>query len=156
MRDLVVLLCIKRGHAEIAIQAIKTWVPREGALEQKQGRRIVLLAGGQEFTATGDSQFKKGDALFAYFEVDEPLLVSTPPAKIQVRLRVTNVQTDELKVDTGLQDVSTAARRGKSIVPIAEEVAVDKLPAGSYRLEVQAADSAGNGTQWRAANFTVE
>jgi hypothetical protein len=33
---------------------------------------------------------------------------------------------------------------------------ISKLPKGSYRLDVQATDSAGKSTPWRTASFTVE
>jgi hypothetical protein len=117
---------------------------------------VRLVAGGQEFTAAADTQFKKGEALFAYLEVNEPLLATAPETKVQVRLKVSNAQTGELRVDTGFASVSALARRGKSVIPVAEQVAVDKLAPGSYRLDVQATDSAGRSTPWRTANFTVE
>jgi predicted phage tail protein len=42
------------------------------------------------------------------------------------------------------------------MIPIGDELKVDQLPKGDYRLEVQATDSAGRSTPWRTANFTVE
>ena len=41
-------------------------------------------------------------------------------------------------------------------VPLGLKVPVDKLDAGSYRLELRALDSAGNKSPIRAADFVVD
>ena len=94
--------------------------------------------------------------LFAYFEEYEPLLSATPAATVQTQLRITDVKTGEVKVDTGKRSADDWIQPGKSAIPIAEQIAVDKGRAGSYRLEVQASDSARKSTAWRTADFTVE
>jgi len=71
-------------------------------------------------------------------------------------LKLTDTKTGEVKVDTGLRSAANWIEPGKSAIHISEQIAVDKLPKGSYRLEVQATDSAGKSTVWRAANFTVQ
>jgi hypothetical protein len=45
---------------------------------------------------------------------------------------------------------------GNSVIPVAAEVSLDHLPAGTYRLHVQASDAAGHPPDWRATCFTVE
>ncbi|MGA9041098.1 MAG: hypothetical protein WB421_11230 [Terriglobales bacterium] len=123
---------------------------------------VPLVSKGVEFSPASDTRFKrrtafnKGEALFAYFELYEPLLVTQPAATVQSQLKITNVKTGELKVDTGVRRAAPWIQPGSSVIRIAEELSVEKLPAGSYRLEVQASDSAGKSTVWRAAEFTVE
>jgi len=117
---------------------------------------IPLVSNGLQFTPAGDTRFRKGEPLFGYFEVYEPSLGKGPGTQVQTRLRITNVQSGELKVDTSFRDAASWIQPGNSVIPISEQVAIDKLPKGSYRLEVQATDSAGATTSWRAANFTVE
>ncbi len=123
---------------------------------------VPLVSKGVEFSPASDTRFKrrtafnKGEALFAYFELYEPLLVTQPAATVQSQLKITNVKTGELKVDTGARSAVPWIQPGSSVIRIAEEVSVEKLPTGSYRLEVQASDSAGKSTVWRAAEFTVE
>lgn len=117
---------------------------------------VPLVSNGMQFTLSGETRFSNGERLFAYFEVYEPRPVGHAGTTVQTRLRVVNVETGELKVDTGLRSADSSIKPGSTVMPIAEEVAVDKLPIGSYRLEVQAIDSAGKSTAWRAANFTVE
>jgi hypothetical protein len=117
---------------------------------------IPHISKSEEFTPTADMHFKKGEALLAYFEVYEPLLAEVPATTVQTRLKVTNIKTGELRVDTGLQNVTSEKAPGNPTLSIAEQIAVDKLSAGTYRLEVQATDSAGKGTVPRTATFMVE
>jgi hypothetical protein len=117
---------------------------------------IPFLSKGLQFTPAGDTRFEKGEPLFAYFEVYGPSLAEMSNTKVQTRLRVTNAQNGELKVDTGFRDAASWMQPGNSAIHIGEQIAVDKLPKGSYRLEVRATDSAGGSTPWRAATFTVE
>lgn len=129
---------------------------KEAAAFNLAPQYVPLVSKGVQFTPTGDTTFRKGDPLFAYFEVYEPLLATVPATTVQIELKLTDAMTGEVKVDTGPRSAADWIEPGKSVASIAEEIAVDKLPAGSYRLEVQATDSVGKSTVWRAANFTVE
>jgi len=93
--------------------------------------------------------------MFSYFEVYEPTL-SSGQTKVQYEMRVIDAKTDRTIVDTGLRSADSFVNPGKLIIPIAEEIAIDKLPVGVYRVEVQASDSTGKQTPWRSASFTVE
>ena len=117
---------------------------------------IPLVSKGMEFTPTGDSRFKKKEPLIAYFEVYEPLLAGTEKVNVQFRMRITDVKTGELKTDTGLRPADSYIHAGNPIIPIAEQIAINELSKGEYRLETQACDSAGIATQWRATTFIVE
>jgi hypothetical protein len=142
------ILCKRFRDAAVAAQ--------EAAAVNLAPQYVPLVSKGVQFTPTGDMTFRKGDPLFAYFEVYEPLLTGTPPAVVQTQLKITDVKTAQIKVDTGSRSAADWIQPGKSTIPIAEQIDLAKLPPGSYRLEVQAADSAGKNTVWRAANFTVE
>lgn len=142
------VLCKRFRNAAVAAQ--------EAAAVTLAPQYVPLVSKGVQFTPTGDTTFRKGEPLFAYFEVYEPLLTATPAATVQTRLKLTDAKTGEVKADTGLRSAADWIQPGKAVIPIPEQIAVDKLPKGSYRLEVQATDSAGMSTVWRAANFTVE
>ena len=138
-----------------------------------------LVSKGIGFTPTGDTVFHRGnnhtgnyftsyfkvyepnerrplgDCMFSYFEVYEPTLWSGQ-TKVQYEMRVVDSKTDKTIVDTGLRSADSFVNPGKLIIPIAEEIAIDKLPVGAYRVEVQASDSTGKQTPWRSASFTVE
>jgi hypothetical protein len=117
---------------------------------------VPLVSKGIEFTPTGDTRFKKKEPMIAYFEVLEPLLAGTGPTRVQFQMRITDVKTGEVKSDTGLRPSDSYIQTGKTVIPIAEQIAIHELPSGTYRLEVQASDSAGKSTVWRAASFTIE
>jgi hypothetical protein len=142
------VLCKRTRDAAVAAQ--------EAAAVNLAPQYVPLVSEGVQFTPTGDATFRKGDPLFAYYEVYEPLLASGPATTVQTELKITDVKTGQLKVDTGSRSAADWTEPGKSAIHIAEQIAVDKLPKGSYRLEVQATDSTGKSTVWRAANFTVE
>jgi hypothetical protein len=119
-----------------------------------------LVSKGNGFTPAGDTVFHKkkhspGDRMFSYFEVYEPALASGL-AKVQYEMRVIDAKTDKTIVDTGFRSADSFVNSGKLIIPIAEEIAINKLPTGAYRVEVQASDSTGMQTPWRSASFTVE
>ena len=127
--------------------------PREAA---RAPQYVPLISDAFELTPAGDTRFLKSDRLISYFEIHEPLLGGTGAVKLEFQARVKDAKTGEIKAYTGLREVASGMRPGNSVVPVAEEIAIDKLAAGAYRLEVQASDSAGKSTVWRGANFTVE
>jgi hypothetical protein len=143
-----VVLCKRFRNASVAAQ--------EAASFNLAPQYVPLVSKGVQFTPTGDMTFRKGEPLFAYFEVYEPLLATAPAATVKTELKLTDVKTGEVKVDTGPRSAADWIEPGKSAIRIAEQIAVDKLPKGSYRLAVQATDSAGRSTVWRTADFTVE
>ncbi len=143
-----VVLCKRFRDAAAAAQ--------EAAAANLAPQYVPLVSNGTQFTPAGDTHFRKGEPLFAYFEVYEPLPATTSATTVQIRMKITNVKTGELKVDTGLRNASSSSQPGSTVIPIAQKVAVDQLPPGSYKLEVQASDSAERSTVWRTATFTVE
>jgi len=124
--------------------------------EARAPQYVPLVSSGLEFTPAGDTHFKKSDRLMTYFEIYEPRLGETGAVKLLFQMRVTDTKTREVKAETGMRAVASGTRLGNPVIPVWEEIAIDKLPPGTYRLEVQASDSAGKSTVWRAASFTVE
>jgi len=115
-----VVLC-KRFHSAS--------VPDEETADANLALQYVpLVSKGVQFTPTGDTHFRKGEPLFAYLEVYEPLLASGTTPTVQTQLRVTNTKTGQVKVDTGPRSAADWVQPGKSTIAIAEQIAVDKLP----------------------------
>jgi hypothetical protein len=131
-------------------------VPEPLAQEARAPQYVPLVTNGLEFTPAGDTRFQKKDGLVSYFQIREPLLKGTDPVKLQVQLRVRDAKTGELKSQTRLLPVESASRPQNSIVPVAEKLALDKLPSGRYRLEIQASNSVGKSSVWSSAAFSVE
>ena len=78
------------------------------------------------------------------------------PTTMQIQMRIVDVKTGEVKSDSQPVDATPYVKAGSPVIPIGRGIDISKLPKGSYRLDVQATDSAGKGTPWRTANFTIE
>ncbi len=117
---------------------------------------VPLVSKDIEFKPTGNTRFKRGETLYTYFEVYEPLLAEQPPATVQIQMRIVDVRTGEVKSDSQPVDATPNVKAGSPVIPIGRGIDISKLPKGSYGLDVQATDSVGKRTPWRTANFTVE
>jgi hypothetical protein len=115
-----------------------------------------LVSNDLEFAQSADTRFKKTDQLFSYFEIYAPQTGQGEPPRVFFQLKVINVKTNEVKADTGVQSAERWMQAGTPLIPVGREITIDKLAPGVYRLEVQASDSLGNSTVWRAANFSIE
>lgn len=139
----------------------------EGLLPSKF---VPLVSKGTEFTPAADTAFKKHDPLFAYFEVFAPRGADDASANVQFQLRITNLATGKVQIDSGPRPTTeflqpaehspppagaSIASGGSKILHIVQEVATQDLLKGNYSLEVQATDSAGHRTPWHAATFTI-
>jgi hypothetical protein len=87
-----------------------------------------------------------------YTEIYEPLLTSDPPPRVGFAYRVFDRATDKQVFFTGLAPADDFVKKGNPVIPAGLMVKVKDLPPGSYRLVVQAADTAHN----QAANRTVD
>ena len=87
-------------------------------------------------------------------EIYDSLLTGANPPKVGIQMVVIDRKTGEKKIDTG--GAAADAKPGNALVPVGLRLPVDKLPSGSYRLELKAVDSAGNTSQPRTADFEVE
>jgi hypothetical protein len=115
-----------------------------------------LISNGVEFKPTGNTRFPKGEALYAFFELYEPLLTREARPSVVIQIRVVDTKTGQVKSDTQPIEAATYIKTGNPIVPIGRGVDASKLPKGSYRLEVRASDSEGGRTDWRGVDFRVE
>lgn len=128
-----------------------------GAWKTKTLRNYVpLVSRDVEFEPTRNTQFKKGSTLYTYFEIYEPLVEGQSPAAVQFQIRIVDVKTGELRADSRPISATPYMKAGSSIIPVGRGMDIDELPAGSYRLDVQATDSTGKSTAWRSATFTVK
>jgi hypothetical protein len=109
-----------------------------------------------EFKPTGNTRFKKGETLYAYFEVYEPLLGAQLPPSVEIQMRIVDLKTGEVKSDSQPVSATPYLKAGNPVIPIGRGIDIRELPNGSYRLDVQATDSTGQSTAWRTANFTIE
>jgi hypothetical protein len=119
---------------------------------------VPLAAGDYEFTPAGDTVFRKGDSLMAYFELYEPAL-GQPQQTLHVKytMRIRNEQTGAVALET-VEPADSWIQLGKSTIPVAVEPVLSKLnlAPGKYQFQIQATDSAGRNTPMRSAEFSIE
>ncbi len=101
------------------------------------------------------SRLPKHAPLYLYFEVYQPTS-ETQASAVFYQLRITNLKNGSLVMNTGPVSTADWTVPGNPVIPIGVKVATEKLHKGSYRLEIQATDSAGRQTDWRQANFTIQ
>jgi VWFA-related protein len=116
--------------------------------------RTPLVAQGVQIVPAGSDHFKKSDPATFYIEIYDPLLTSATPPNVRVEIRVIDRKTGEQKVQLG--GPAPGVKAGDPVIALGVKLPMDKLAPGSYRLELKAADSAGNSTAARTADFEVE
>lgn len=142
-----VMLCKRFRDAHVAAT--------EGAAADFAPQYVPMVSKGIQVSPTGDTRFGPGELLIPYFEVHEPQASADPIPRVQLHLKIVDAKTGQAVKDFPAVDATPYAQPGSTTIPIAREVPIVALPKGSYRLEVQASDSAGRSTPWRAANFTI-
>ena len=120
---------------------------------------VPLVAGSDEFTPAGDTDFHNGDTLMAYFELYEPLSDLPPKDGVHVNytMRIRNEQNGAVALQR-FKNADSWVQPGKSTIPIAEKLVLSQLhlASGKYRFEIQATDSAGRDTALRTAEFWID
>jgi VWFA-related protein len=117
--------------------------------------RTPLVVKGMQMIPSGSNRFKKGDNVIAYTEVYEPLLTSANPPQVGFGYHVYERATNKEVRFTGVMRADDYIQKGSPVIPVAARVLVQDLPAGSYRLVMQAVDGAGNNAADRTVDFDV-
>ncbi|HKF00743.1 MAG TPA: VWA domain-containing protein [Candidatus Sulfotelmatobacter sp.] len=115
-----------------------------------------LVIRGMQIFPSATNHFKTTDSAAAYIEVYDPLLLGDKPPQIGLEYRIVNVKTGEQKLDIGYTDTKDSIKPGNPSVPVGLKLPLDTLTPGSYRVDLRAQDSIGNGTEFRSAEFEVE
>jgi VWFA-related protein len=115
--------------------------------------RTPLVVRDMRITPSASNQFQKTDSAALYAEIYAPLLAGSDPPKVEAEMVIWDRKTGQKRVDF---KTSPASQAGSRVVPLGLKVPVDALGPGSYRVELNAADSAGNHTNPRMAYFEVE
>ena len=123
--------------------------------ELLEDNKPMVVRGTQVFPSA-TNHFKKTDAAAAYIEVYDPLLIGDKPPQVALEYRIVNVKTGEQKLDIGFTDTKDSIRPGNPIVPVGLRLPLDTLTPGTYRVDLRAQDSLGNGTDFRSVEFDLE
>jgi len=88
-------------------------------------------------------------------EIYEPLLTSATPPAVGMGYRIFERSTNKQLFFTDVVRADDFIQKGNSVIPIGLKVKVDGLKPGSYRLVMQAVDSAKNHAPDRSVDFEV-
>ena len=145
--------------SDVALNSIlrdASWVVRDAA--KFTPAPIVptpLVSKNVQFLLVPDAEIHKNNLLSVYFEIYEPPL-ETADTAIYYRIRITDLKTGTTVMNTEPISAADFVVPGNNVVPVGLKVDINKLGPSSYRLEVQASDSAGRESEWREAKFTIQ
>ncbi len=114
-----------------------------------------LVSKNIQFFPELDPVLRKGTPLTLYFEIYEPAL-QAQASSLFCEVKITDLKTGSSVLDTGPLSANKWLLPGNAAVPIGLKFDTGKLKKGSYRVEVQASDSTGRESGWRAANFSIQ
>jgi VWFA-related protein len=119
--------------------------------------RTPLVFKDMEIVPSGSDHFKKSDKVVAlYAQIYDPHLQSDNPPAVKVGYRLVDEKNGNVVLSSGGIDATGFIQKGNLVIPVALKVQVDKVPPGTYRLDLQAAEQGGGSTQIRTANFVVD
>src|SRR5467141_52655 len=117
--------------------------------------RTPLVVKGTQIVPSGSNRFKHTDNVILYTEIYEPLLTSATPPMVGMAYRIFERSTNKQVFFTEVLRADDYIQKGNSVIPIGLKVKVDDLKPGSYRLVMQAVDSAKNHAPDRSVDFDV-
>ena len=106
----------------------------------------------------GSSRLKAAGPAGVFLEIYEPLLAKPDPAKplaVAFQMKVLDRATGAVKADTGGMQLDLRGKQGQAVLPVGLNIPVQTLGPGSYTLEMDVVDSAGN-TAKRSAPIEIE
>jgi len=117
--------------------------------------RTPLVVKGLQIVPSGSNRFKHTDNVILYTEIYEPLLTSATPPVVGMAYRIFERSTNKQVFFTDVVRADDFIQKGNSVIPVGMKVKVDDLKPGSYRLVMQAVDSAKNHAPDRSVDFDV-
>ena len=124
--------------------------------DQLLSDRTPLVTQGLEIVPSGSNRFKTSDRVAIYLEVYEPQIADATPPKVSLKLRILDKNTGQSKLEAGVPDTGSSVIPGNPVIAMGVPLPIDHLQPGSYVVELQASDSAGQSSVARKAEFTVE
>ena len=103
-----------------------------------------------------NNRFKKADQVSFYTEIYEPLVGSAAPFRVGIKYTIVDPKTNKPVFDSGLMLANSFIDTGSPVMPIGLFIHCSALPAGDYRLVVQAMDDQKHQSPERTADFHME
>jgi hypothetical protein len=117
--------------------------------------RAPLVVKGIQITPSASNRFKHTDNVVVYTEIYEPLLASANPPLVGMAYTILERESNKKLFFTDVQRADDFVQKGNPVIPIGLKVKVNDLKPGSYRLLMQAVDSAKNNAPGRIVDFDI-
>ena len=117
--------------------------------------RTPLVVKGLQIIPSPTNRFKHTDNVVVYSEIYEPLLTSDNPPVVAMGYTILDRGSNQKVFSTGTVRADEFIQKGNPVVPVGMKVKVDDLKPGSYRLILQAVDSAKNNAPNRVVDFDI-
>jgi VWFA-related protein len=117
--------------------------------------RTPLVVKGTQIVPSGSNRFKHTDNVVLYTEIYEPLLAAEKPPIVAMGYRILERSSNKQIFFTDVMRADDYIQKGNPVIPIGLKVKVDDLKPGSYRLVMQAVDSAKNHAPDRSVDFDI-
>lgn len=118
--------------------------------------RTPLVVENLEIVPSGSNHFKKSDNVALYAQIYDPHLEGDKPADVKVGYRVVDLKTGQTLFNTGAIDMTAFVQKGSPVIPVALKIPLDRVPPGSYRVDVEALEPGGATTRVRSATFVED
>jgi hypothetical protein len=131
-------------------------LPQNSTEEERLAESYEPLVSKEvELTPTATTDFFPDDTLFAYFEINSPVVAGRPGAKVVANLRILDSKSGSLAQAFEPVDTATYNKPGTPVIAVSRGVTLNHLAPGAYRLQVQAINVDGQKTEWGSADFNV-
>jgi hypothetical protein len=117
--------------------------------------RTPLIVKGMQVVPSASNRFKRSDNVIMYTEIYEPGLASATPPRVGFAYHIYERASNKDVMFSGLAPADDFVQKGNPVIPSGLVVKVKDLPTGSYRLVVQAVDSAKNQAPNRSVDFDI-
>jgi VWFA-related protein len=118
--------------------------------------RTPLVFEDVEIVPSGSNHFKKSDSLAMYAQIYDQHLDTDAHPDVKIAYRIVDEKTGKTVLSTGAIDTSHLIQKGSPVIPVALKIPLDRMPAGSYRLDVQALEQGGVTTRIHSVTFVEE
>jgi VWFA-related protein len=118
--------------------------------------RKTMIANGIEMVPSATLRFERKKPLGFYAEIYEPLLTTSAPPRVAVIYVVTDETTGKQVFNSKGLVVTQFVTAGNPVIPVAFKIPMDTLPAGKYRLDVQAGDDKSNHSPVQSLHFVTQ
>ena len=127
-----------------------------GALEADLlSDRTPLIFKDLEVVPSGSNHFKRSETVALYAQVYDPGLESQNRQSVRLGYSIVQLKTGQ-SVLSGGADLTPFIIKGNPVLPVGLRLPVDRLEPGSYRLDIEASNDAGEQTKIRSVKFDTE